>query len=134
MNIGFLIAGILCALGVVAHGIGGEYTLRQVPTSAFPKIPNGGSNIAKQEVRMSWHGVTVIFLLSTIVLLMMAFTDVFISRVTIAHIISIVFVGLAIDIMFVPLIATRQFVTLIRIPQWVLCLAIAGATLAGIGG
>lgn len=133
MNVGFLIAGILCTLGVFAHGIGGEYTLRQVPTSAFPQIPNGGSNIAKQEVRMSWHGVTVIFLLSAVVLLMMALTDVFIDQITIAHIISIVFVGFAIDIMFVPLIATRQLITLIRIPQWVLCLAIAGATLAGVG-
>lgn len=133
MNIAFLIAGILCAIGVLAHGIGGEYTLRRVPTSAFPAIPNGGSNIAKQEVRMSWHGVTVIFILCTVVLFLMAFTNVISATVTVAHIISIVFIGFAIDIFFVPLIATRQLSTIVRIPQWILCLAIAGATLAGIG-
>ena len=133
MNLGFLIAGILCAIAVFAHGIGGEYTLRRVPTEAFPQIPNGGSNIAKQEVRMSWHGVTVIFILSTIMLLLMAFTDVVSNPVTVAHFISIIFIGFAVDIFFVPLLATRQLKTIIRIPQWILCLAIAGATLAGIG-
>jgi hypothetical protein len=134
MNIGFLVAGILCVIGVLAHGIGGEYTLRRVPTSAFPQIPNGGSQIAKQEVRMSWHGVTVIFLLSAVTLLLMAFTDVIVDQVTIAHGISIVFIGFALDIMIVPLIATRQLSTLARIPQWILCFVIAGATLAGLGG
>jgi len=133
MNIGFLVAGILCAIGVLAHGIGGEYTLQRVPTAAFPKIPNGGSQIAKQEVRMSWHGVTVIFLLSSVTLLLMATTDVVLNTVTVAHIISIVFVGFALDIMFVPMLATRQIKTLVRIPQWILCLLIAGATFAGIG-
>jgi len=118
----------------LAHGIGGEYTLRRIATSAFPQIPNGGSQIAKQEVRMSWHGVTVIFLLSAVTLLLMAFTDVIIDTVTIAHVISIVFIGFALDIMIVPLIATRQLSTLVRIPQWVLCLVIAGATLTGLGG
>lgn len=134
MNIGFLIAGILSAIGIFAHGIGGEYTLQRIPTAAFPQIPNGGSHIAKQEVRMSWHGITVIFILTTIVLLLMAFTDVITNNVTVAHIISIVFMGLALDIFLVPLIATRHLITIIRIPQWILCLAIAGATLIGIGG
>ena len=134
MNIGFLVAGILCVIGVFAHGIGGEYTLRHVPTSAFPQIPNGGSQIAKQEVRMSWHGVTVIFLLSAVTLLLMAFTDMVVDTVTIAHVISIVFIGFALDIMIIPLIATRQLSTLVRIPQWILCLVIAGATLTGLGG
>ena len=133
MNIGFLIAGILCVIGVFAHGIGGEYTLQRVPTSAFPQIPNGGSNIAKQEVRMTWHAVTVVFLLSAVVLLLMTFTDIITDQVTIAHTISIVFVFFALDIMVVPLIATRQWNTLVRIPQWILCLAIAGAVLAGLG-
>jgi len=134
MNIGFLIAGILCVIGVLAHGIGGEYTLRQIATSAFPQIPNGGSVIAKQEVRMTWHGITVIFLLSAVILLLMALTDVVVETVTIAHGISIVFFFLALDIMFVPMLATRQLSTLIRIPQWILCLVIAGATLVGLGG
>lgn len=133
MNIGFLIAGVLCVIGVLAHGIGGEFTLQRIATSAFPSIPNGGSHIAKQEVRMTWHGVTVIFLLSAVTLLLMAFTDVVLNTVTVAHIISIVFVGFALDIMFVPLIATRQLSTLARIPQWILCFAIAGATLIGLG-
>jgi len=133
MNIGFLIAGVLCVLGVFAHGIGGEYTLRRIPTNAFPEIPNGGSHIAKQEVRMSWHGVTVIFLLSAIGLFIMALTDLITDTQTVASVISIVFVFFAVDIMIVPLMATRQLSTLIRIPQWVLCLIIALATYAGIG-
>jgi len=133
MNIGFLIAGLLCTVGVFAHGIGGEYTLRRIPTSAFPEIPNGGRHIAKQEVRMSWHGVTVVFLLSGISLFVMALTDIIADTHMLASIISVVFVFFAIDIMIVPLMATRQLSTLIRIPQWVLCLMIALATYAGIG-
>ncbi len=132
MNIGFLIAGILCGVAVLAHGIGGEYTLRRIPTSAFPQIPNGGSHIAKQEVRMSWHGVTVIFILSAVALLTMALTDVIVDTQTIAHIIAITFVFFALDIMIVPLLATRKFSTLLRIPQWVLCLAIALSIYAGL--
>jgi len=134
MNIGFLIAGILCVIGVLAHGIGGEYTLRQIATSAFPQIPNGGSVIAKQEVRMTWHGITVIFFLSAVILLLMALTNVIADTITIAHGISIVFFFFALEIMFVPMLATRQLSTLIRIPQWILCLVIAGATLVGLGG
>ena len=133
MNIGFLIAGLFCALGVFAHGIGGEYTLRRIPTDAFPQIPNGGSHIAKQEVRMSWHGVTVIFILSAIVLLVMALTDIIADTRTIAHIITITFVFFAIDIMIVPLIATRHLSTIVKIPQWILCLIIALATYVGLG-
>ena len=134
MNIGFLIAGILCVIAVFAHGIGGEYTLQRVATSAFPQIPNGGSVIAKQEVRMTWHGITVVFLLSAVILLLMALTDAVIDTVTIAHGISILYFFLALDIMIVPLVATRQLSTLVRIPQWILCLVIAGATLVGLGG
>jgi len=133
MNIAFLIAGLLCVIAVFAHGIGGEYTLRRIPTDAFPQIPNGGSLIAKQEVRMSWHGVTVVFILSAVVLLMMALTNIITDTQTIAHIITVTFVFFAIDIMLVPLMATRQLSTLVRIPQWILCFAIAVATYAGLG-
>ncbi len=133
MNIGFLVAGILSLIAVFAHGIGGEYTLRRVPTEAFPAIPNGGSHIAKQEVRMSWHGVTVIFILSSIALLLMTFTNLIVDPTTIAYVIVITFIGFGIDIMFVPLLATRQLSTLARIPQWILCFAIALATYLGMG-
>ena len=121
MNWYFLIAGVIALLAVPVHIWGGESTLKQTPTESFPHIPNGNSNIAKQEIRFGWHLVSVDLLLAGLVLVVLAVEPINL----IAQLLAIYFVGYSLVIAVLPLTALRSFETLLRLPQWILTLTIA---------
>ena len=131
MNLPFVIAGVLCAIFTGIHLFGREHVLRHMATSAFPAVANGGSDIAKQEVRVSWHGLTVIFGMSTVVLLLIGLTDAILQPLTIAHIIIITYLGFTALLLIVPFTAIPKASTWLRIPQWVGMLLVASFTYLG---
>ena len=127
MNWYFLIAGVVSLLAVPLHIWGGESTLKQTSAEAFPNVPNGNSNIAKQEIRFGWHMVSVDLLLAGLVLIVLAIEPVNL----IAQLLAVYFVGYSLVILLLPLTALRSFETLLRLPQWILTLAIAALAWVG---
>lgn len=127
MNWYFLIAGVVSLLAVPLHIWGGESTLKQIPAEAFPNVPNGNSNIAKQEIRFGWHMVSVDLLLAGLVLIVLAIEPVNL----IAQLLAVYFVGYSLVILLLPLTALRSFETLLRLPQWILTLTIAALAWVG---
>mgnify|MGYP005855227991 CR=1 FL=1 len=132
MNTWFLVAGILCLILTPIHAWGGEYVFRRMADETFPKIPNGDGKIAKQEVRFSWHGVSVDFIVSGIALIVLALDSTRIGTSQVAFLIACYFVGYAIVIALLPIIALRTPKTLLISPQWIACLAVALLIFGGI--
>ncbi len=124
MNGWFLVAGILCLILTPIHVWGGEYVFRRMGHETFPKIPNGDGKIAKQEIRFGWHGISVDFIVSGIVLIILA-TNTLVGTSLTALVIALYFVGYAIEIAILPVIALRTPKTLLISPQWIACLAVA---------
>lgn len=132
MNISLLLAGILCLIATLVHAYGGEYTLRRTNTQAFPKVPNGDADIAKQEIRFGWHMGTVDLLFSGLVLVWFSSGVFMHSQQGILYFIVAHFVGYALVIALLPAFSLRRIEPLYRSPQWLLCLLIAVLTYSGI--
>lgn len=131
MNMAFLLAGILSLIGALAHGLGGEtMLLRKVSAEAFPTMPNGDGAQAKAETRMTWHAVTVYFVITGILLLLMAF-DQLNAINTLAGIITLHFVAWTFVLALVPPITLRDPRAALRSPQWLLMLILAALTYGG---
>lgn len=132
MNTWFLIAGIVCLILTPIHAWGGETVFRRMADETFPKIPNGDGKIAKQEIRFGWHGVSVDFIVSGIVLIILALNTTLVGVELTALVIALYFVGYAIEIAILPLIALRTPKTLLISPQWIACLLVALLILGGL--
>lgn len=132
MNIPLLFAGILCLIATLVHLYGGEYIFRRTSTQAFPRIPNGDANIAKQEIRFGWHMVTIDLLFSGLALVWFSFGHFMGSEYGILYFIAAHFVGYAVVIALLPVFALQRIEPLYRSPQWLLCLLIAILTYLGV--
>ena len=69
MNWPLVIAGGISLAGAATHGIVGDMFLRKVPRDALPPNALGGPENSRSLVRVSWHFVTVTFVVSGFALL-----------------------------------------------------------------
>lgn len=129
MNILILLSGLLTLVGAVAHGIGGELMIfRKMQPEVFPTMPNGDGAQAKAETRMTWHGITVYFAITGVILLLVAFDQL---DQTYAQLSALYVFAFAILLALLPPLTLRDARAAIRSPQWVLMLLIAGFALGG---
>lgn len=131
MNVFFIAAGVFALLITPLHLLGGESTLRRVPASAFPTTAQGDGAIMRQEVRFCWHMVTVDLALAGVLLLLIAFTNIFSDPVLVARLIAVYFAAYGVVILVLPLLTLRRWDTLYRLPQWLMCWAVSGLALLG---
>jgi len=69
MNWPLAIAGGILLVGAAIHGIVGDHFLRKVAHDALPPNALGGPENSRSLVRVSWHFVTVTFVVSGFALL-----------------------------------------------------------------
>ena len=69
MNWPIAIAGGMSLVAAAIHGIVGDLFLRKVARDALPANALGGPEISRTLVRVSWHFVTVTFVVSGFALL-----------------------------------------------------------------
>lgn len=131
MNYFYLSAGVLSTLAALVHVLGGEATLRQIPSTAFPRIANGDHTIAKQEIRFGWHMASVDLLILGIALLTLSINEVALYTDILARFIAILFIGYGLVIAILPFLSLRRIDTFIRMPQWLLAFIIAGLAWGG---
>jgi membrane-anchored protein YejM (alkaline phosphatase superfamily) len=116
----FFVAGLIAALGAFVHTVFGERTnIKNLWTSAVPINE-------KLELRGTWHGFGVLLVLTAVVLLLIALTDVIENPRMIAHFIAITYA--LIGLTFLSVVLREGVAQVDRVPGWLLLLAIAGFT------
>jgi hypothetical protein len=68
MNLALAVAGTLGIAAAAVHGIVGDRLLRRIDRATLPQSPIGGPNSTFGLIHVSWHLVTIAFLLSGIAL------------------------------------------------------------------
>jgi len=69
MNIPLALAGVLALAGAAVHGIVGGRLVRRIDPKLLPPSPIGGPGSTFTLIEVSWHLVTLTFLLSGVALL-----------------------------------------------------------------
>ncbi|HZP10973.1 MAG TPA: hypothetical protein VFB36_00985 [Nevskiaceae bacterium] len=64
MNFALACAGALSVAAAAVHGIVGDRLVRRIDRHALPKSPIGGPNSTFGLIHVSWHLVTIVFLLA----------------------------------------------------------------------
>ncbi|MFK7847070.1 MAG: hypothetical protein AB8G77_17340 [Rhodothermales bacterium] len=129
MNILLLIAGILTLFAFTAHAFIGdkEYRVLKPGQTALPK--NKETWI---QTRAGWHWVSTDLLLSGILLLLMATTDMIEAKAEIALLISIYFFACGIVWLFTVVLSKTEAKQIYVLGQWVFCFLVGGLIYAGI--
>ena len=118
MNIPFLMAGLLAAVAVLAHAVGGEVTsLRALRSSALAE-PH------RREMHAAWHFYSVHLAASAAFLIAMARG----AAPALGPFLAVHFAACA--VVFLAL-AVRSPSGLVRQPQWLLLLVVAALVTAG---
>ena len=126
MNIYFLIAGLLLFLGFAAHTFVG--TKETLTTKADVSEPGIEKNWYQSFV--AWHLITADLLLSSILLVLVATTDIFEAKRTVTLIIALQFLAWTASAL-ITLLATDGRKYFKQLYQWAFFLAIAATLLFG---
>ena len=119
-----MLAGFLAGFASLGHATAGEKeVIYDVQNSKL-------SDDQKLGIRVSWHMVTIDFIISTIVLMYGALTDLNESTELLIFIIGLHF--LLYSIFFFLLYLTKGAKSIVRNPQWVLLLSISILSFMGL--
>ena len=128
MNTAILIANGLVLLTFIMHTFGGDREYRSIEPEK-DNVPN----LEKWTMgRGAFHIVSVDFLLASIGLTLINFTDYFTDKKLILNILALYFAAYGIAF-FLTLVVSRKFpYSFIRLGQWLLMLLISGLLYSGI--
>lgn len=75
MNVALVCAGALSVAAAAVHGIVGDRLVNRLDRSTLPKSPIGGPNSTFGLIHVSWHLVTIVFVLSGVALFALSASD-----------------------------------------------------------
>ncbi len=128
MNIPMVIAGALSLLAFFAHAFVGdkEYGVLKPETEAPSK-----NKETWVQVRSGWHWVSVDLLLSGVVLLLMATTEIIKAKTEISLLLSIYFFVCGIVWLGTVLLSKSDNKQILVVGQWIFCFLMSGLIYAG---
>ncbi len=128
MNIPILIAGALSLLAFLVHAILGDKEYGVL------KPIEGAPSKTKEtwiQVRSGWHWVSVDLLLSSIILLLIATTEIIKARAEISFLLSIYFFICGLVWLGTVLLSKNNNKQILALGQWIFCFLMSGLIYAG---
>ncbi len=128
MNIPLLIAGVLSLLAFFAHSIAGDNEYRALKPIEEAPAKNKETWV---QARSGWHWVSVDLLLSSIVLLLMATTELIEAEPEISLLLSIYFFVCGAVWLGTVLLSKTSNKQILVLGQWIFCFLMSGLIYAG---
>lgn len=128
MNIPILIAGLLSLLAFVVHAIVGDKEHKAL------RPADRASKKSKEtwvQARCGWHWVSVDLLLSGVVLVLLATTEVIESKLEVSLLLGIYFFVCGVVWLVMVLISKTDDIRIMFLGQWVFCFLMSGLIYLG---
>lgn len=129
MSIPTFIAGALSLLAFIAHSFIGDKEYRALKPGETSPHKNKETWV---QVRSGWHWVSTDLLLSGILLILMATTEIITSKPEISLLLSIYFFACGVIWLSTVLISKTENKQIIILGQWIFCFLMSGLIYAGI--